>query len=481
MPPTGEWSVTCSAQANRIFNPIRAVSDASHSSLSTKSLIKVSVGDPTLDEGYLPTSKVQQAALQEAVNSCQYGGYRPAAGTDEARAAVAEYWKRYFVSTAALKSHIVASHVVMTSGGSHAIQMAIASIANPGDNILLPAPGFPHYTTIAVTYDIEQRYYNLDPEKNWEANAEEIKSLCDARTKLLVMTNPSNPCGSNFSREHVELLVRTAEELKVPIFSDEIYAGMVFQHEENPNKTFVSVADVDTVVPRVILGGTAKSHLVPGWRIAWLLFVDPAGHGADYFRGIHNDTSLLVGPNTLGQASLPAALLKTPSDYLPRVTAIIAESAMTFYHAINNGSINADPERRMLIATRPQAAMYVMVRIVLEHFNPAVVRDDRTFSSKLFEEENVQVVPGTAFHAPDCFRVVITRPDAVLEEAAQRMIEFCERHRSENRLSPAEAKEEAADDAEDTKSENKAEAKEEAEHVEEATEESEKKDIEDEL
>jgi tyrosine aminotransferase len=444
---TSEWSVVCSAQAGRIFNPIRAISDGAESSKSTKPLIKLSVGDPTLDEGYLPPSHVQQAGLQEAIGTCQLGGYRPAVGTNEARAAVAEYWKRYFVEAAALKAHVVADNVVMTSGGSHAIQLAITAIANPGDNILLPAPGFPHYKTIAETYEIECRFYHLDSDNNWEANVDEIKSLCDVRTKLLVTTNPSNPCGSNWSRQHVEDIVRLCEDMKLPLFSDEIYAGMVFQYEENPSKIFTSVADIDTEVPRVILGGTAKSHLVPGWRVGWLLFVDPVGHGVEYLRGIKNEASLIVGPSTLGQASVPAALLKTPSNYLSHVTAIIEESALTFYKAINESSICADPEKRMLIATRPQASMYVMVKIVLEHFDPAVVSDDVTFFRKLFEEENVQVIPGMVFHAPGCFRVVITRPDAVLEEAAQRMIEFCERHRGEGKK-PVNAKEEAKERAE---------------------------------
>ncbi|KPI84442.1 tyrosine aminotransferase [Leptomonas seymouri] len=449
MPAGSEWSIACSAQANRIYNPIRAISDGAKLSESTKPPIMLSVGDPTLDEGYLPTSRMQQAALLDAVSSYRLGGYRPAVGTNEARAAVAEYWKRYFVTTAARKACVFADNVVMTSGGSHAIQLAIAAIANPGDNILIPAPGFPHYKTIAETYEIEPRFYNLDADNNWEANREEIKSLCDARTKLLVMTNPSNPCGSNFSRVHVEQIVRTAEELRLPLFSDEIYAGMVFQYAENPSKVFTSVADIDTCVPRVILGGTAKSHLVPGWRVGWLLFVDPQRYGAEYFRGIKNEASLVVGPSTLAQASVPAALLKTPSNYLSRVTAIIEESALTFYKAINESSICADPEKRMLIATRPQASMYVMVKIVLEHFDADVVSDDVTFFRMLYAEENVQVIPGSVFHYPSCFRVVITRPDDVLKEAAERMIGFCERHRCTRKQPTVKEGEDAGRDLED--------------------------------
>ncbi|KAK7199954.1 Aminotransferase class I and II/Aminotransferase class-V [Novymonas esmeraldas] len=427
--PSSEWAVECSAQSGRVYNPIRAIADNAKPSASHKSLIKLSIGDPTLDHGHLPSSLVQQAALQEAVASRQFGGYVPALGIPETRTAIADYWKRHHVNSDALKRHISAENIILTSGGSHGILMAIAGIANPGDNILVPAPGFPHYETVAKAYDVELRFYDLNPDQNWEADMSQIKALRDERTKLIIMTNPSNPCGSNYGREHVESFVRTAEELKLPLFSDEMYAGMVFQTEENPNKEYTSVADIPSDLPRVILCGTAKIFLVPGWRLAWLMFIDPAGHGAEYIRGVKNQALLLVGPSTLAQASVAAALLKTPAEQLTRTVSIIAESAMAFHDAINSSSAAADAKTRMVWATMPQAAMYVMLTINLHHFDPAVVTDDVTFVAALLAEENVQLVPGVAFHAVNCCRVVITRPSALLREAAERIALFCERHR----------------------------------------------------
>ncbi|KAF8279990.1 hypothetical protein TcBrA4_0098630 [Trypanosoma cruzi] len=143
--------------------------------------------------------------------------------------------------------------------------MAITAICDAGDYALVPQPGFPHYETVCKAYGIGMHFYNCRPENDWEADLDEIRRLKDDKTKLLIVTNPSNPCGSNFSRKHVEDIVRLAEELRLPLFSDEIYAGMVFKGKD-PNATFTSVADFETTVPRVILGGTAKNLVVPGWR-----------------------------------------------------------------------------------------------------------------------------------------------------------------------------------------------------------------------
>ncbi|KAF8287753.1 hypothetical protein TcBrA4_0018060 [Trypanosoma cruzi] len=96
--------------------------------------------------------------------------------------------------------------------------MAITAICDAGDYALVPQPGFPHYETVCKAYGIGMHFYNCRPENDWEADLDEIRRLKDDKTKLLIVTNPSNPCGSNFSRKHVEDIVRLAEELRLPLF-----------------------------------------------------------------------------------------------------------------------------------------------------------------------------------------------------------------------------------------------------------------------
>ena len=101
----------------------------------------------------------------------------------------------------------------------------------------------------------------LQAERGWEIDLEHLESLVDDDTVAMVVTNPSNPCGSNFSPEHVAAIAAVASRLKIPIIADEIYADMVYS-----DAPFTSIAAVDSDVPVLACGGLAKRWLVPGWR-----------------------------------------------------------------------------------------------------------------------------------------------------------------------------------------------------------------------
>jgi tyrosine aminotransferase len=105
----------------------------------------------------------------------------------------------YFTSKA---SPLTARDVVLTSSCSGALELAINSLASPGDTILLPMPGFSIYQTIAESRGIKCKFYRCLPEKSWEIDLDHLESLINSSIKALVINNPSNPCGSVFSKEH---------------------------------------------------------------------------------------------------------------------------------------------------------------------------------------------------------------------------------------------------------------------------------------
>nr|AGT02631.1 tyrosine transaminase [Strigomonas oncopelti]AGU68005.1 tyrosine transaminase [Strigomonas oncopelti] len=422
-----EWNIAQSDLSARVINPIRHIADSTKPSACGKSCIKLSLGDPTLDGNLRPSEETVQAVL-DAAQSHEHDGYGSVVGIPAARESVAAHWRDHFVTSDAARAHVTASNVVFSSGGSHAIAMSVAAVCNPGDNIIVPAPGFPTYDTAGNTYQAEIRRYHLDSHNGWEANLAELEGLVDERTKLVIMTNPSNPCGSNYSRKHVTDMVKLCERLRVPLLSDEIYAGIVYQYAENPNKDFVSVADVESDGVRLVLGGTAKLHTVPGWRVAWLLLIDPAKVAGGYYKGLEAQATLVLGPNTLVQAALPGALQHTPKAHFERIVATLEAGAMQFYHAIKERAVRTTDGAPLLIPTLPQGAMYVMVEIALDHFDAAAVATDVQFYQKLNEEENVLVMPGSIFHADGFFRAVTTRPPEILAEAIDRIIAFCQRN-----------------------------------------------------
>lgn len=124
--------------------------------------------------------------------------------------------------------------------------MCIAVLGEQGKNILIPRPGFSIYRTLAVGHGINVKSYDLLPEQGWEADLQQMESLIDANTVALVVTNPSNPCGSVFLKDHLNKIIDLAERYFLPIIADEIYEHFVF-----PGTDFVSVSSLSKTVRKL--------------------------------------------------------------------------------------------------------------------------------------------------------------------------------------------------------------------------------------
>jgi len=192
-----------------------------------------------------------------------------------------------------------------------------------------------------------------------------------------------------------------------------------------PGHVFTPIASLAESygVPVVSVGGIAKQYVVPGWRIGWLLFHD-AGTGrlAEVKAGALALTQIILGANTLIQALLPALLLQTPREYYDTLNAVLEDqSVFLFTH------INAIPGAG-LQAIEPQGAMYLMVRIRTELFEPEVGKDDVAFSAALLQEEMLFVLPGSCFLADNFIRLVTCAPKHIMEQAVARLTRFCIKH-----------------------------------------------------
>ncbi|KAG7245318.1 hypothetical protein INR49_030873 [Caranx melampygus] len=216
------WEVKPSEMANNTLNPIRAIVDGMKITPNPdKPMIALSIGDPTVF-GNLPTDDAVLQAMKDAIDSQKYNGYAPSVGYLKSRQAVANFYS-------CPEAPLDAEDVILTSGCSQAIDLAISVLCNPGDNILVPCPGFSLYKTLAVSMGIKVKLYNLLPEKSWEIDLQHMESLIDERTSCLIITNPSNPCGSVFSKEHLQKILKVASRHCVPILADEIYSDMIRQ------------------------------------------------------------------------------------------------------------------------------------------------------------------------------------------------------------------------------------------------------------
>lgn len=148
--------------------------------------------------------------------------------------------------------------------------IALMSITNPGDNILVPQPGYPFFEHTGPSMGVEARGYRLKNEKSFEIDLEHLSTLVDAKTRFLWVVNPSNPTGAVFSKQHMSDIFDFCRQRNLFIISDEVYWNESFSNFE-----FTSFGHATQDVPVIVIGGVEKTFLVPGWGISWMIFVDP--------------------------------------------------------------------------------------------------------------------------------------------------------------------------------------------------------------
>lgn len=260
------------------------------------------------------------------VQDGSHNGYGPSTGFPQARQAVADY--------VAHQGDVTANDVILCSGASCALDLCLSVLAGPGQNILIPRPGFSIYRTLAEGFGVECRYYDLMPDRNWEVDLVQLESLIDANTAALIVTNPSNPCGSVFSRSHLEAILDIAEKHFLPIIADEIYEHFVF-----PGQEFYAVSSLSKKVPVLSCGGLTKRFLVPGWRMGWIVIHDRDNLFQDVRKGLANLSARILGANTLVQGALPAILKNTPPAFYDDLVSTLYVSFLICPNIFKNSNV----------------------------------------------------------------------------------------------------------------------------------------------
>ncbi|KDR15584.1 tyrosine aminotransferase isoform X2 [Zootermopsis nevadensis] len=414
-----QWEVASSSTAQNTHNPIRSIVENLRLEPNPeKPMIALSIGDPTVFGNLKPPVEVIDA-VQECLTSFRYNGYAPSTGYQEARDAVAQYSSEGVT--------VNPQDVVLCSGCSCALDLCITVLANAGQNILVPRPGFSIYRTLAEGLGIQVKFYNLRPECGWEVDTAHLEEQIDASTAALVVNNPSNPCGSVYSRQHLQEILRVAQAKFVPIIADEIYEHMVF-----PGQTFHSLASVSEDVPILSCSGLTKRFLVPGWRMGWIIIHDRHGifEESGVRVGLQRLSQRIIGSNTLIQGALAGILTRTPQKFFEDTVNTLQCHAKIAYEMLSMV--------KGLTPVMPSGAMYMMVCVNMAQFPE--FQSELHFVEQMVTEESVFCLPSKCFDYPNYIRLVLTVPEEQLREACQRIADFCERHHSHSPNTNAHAR-----------------------------------------
>jgi aspartate aminotransferase len=298
------------------------------------------------------------------------------------------------------------SQIIASNCAKHSLFNLFQALIEEGDEVIIPAPYWVTYPEL-VTYSGGKSVYIKTTDKdNFKITAQQLKDAITPKTKMLILTTPSNPSGAVYSKEELEALAEVLKGTDIFVASDEMYEKLVYDGE------FTAVATIsDDMFKRTItINGLSKSVAMTGWRFGYL-----------------------ATPND----ELIAAMKKLQSQSTSNINSITQYAAI----AGLDGRADADIEmmrkefkkRRdlavelfnqsdKLSVAKPDGAFYLFVNI------QKVTDDSMDFCQKLLKEKGVALVPGVGFGSEGYFRFSFATDEESIKEGIKRIIDFCENY-----------------------------------------------------
>ena len=291
--------------------------------------------------------------------------------------------------------------VTVTCGSTEAMLVALLSVINPGDEVILTQPFYENYWPDCVLAGAIPRYVPLRA-PDWTFDPAELAAAFSDKTKAIILCNPNNPTGTVFTRAELEQVAALCRKWDVVAITDEIY-----EHILHDGREHVALAGLDGMRERsVTVGGMSKTFSVTGWRIGTILAPERMTAA---FRQVHDYVS--IGAAAPLQAA-GAVAYRLPRSYYDGLAADYSARRDRFCAAIQAIGFGLTP---------PQGAYYVMARFDAFGFD-----DDVEFAHHLVREIGVATVPGSSFFRDkdlgrDFVRFCFCKKDATLDEAIRRL------------------------------------------------------------
>ena len=363
-----------------------------------KDAISLGVGEPDFDTPW--------HIRDEGIYSLEKGRtfYTSNSGLKELRQEICAYMKRKYNVT-----YDAMSQVLITVGGSEAIDMGLRAMINPGvgEEVLIPQPSYVSYEPCAILAGAKPEIINLKAENEFRLTAKELEAAITDKTKILVLPYPNNPTGAIMEKSDLEAIAEVIIKHDIFVMSDEIYAELSYKEKH------VSIASLPGMQERtLVINGFSKAYAMTGWRLGY------ACGPADIIKQMTkiHQFAIMCAPTTSQYAAVEA-LKKGDADI---------EEMRTAYNQRRRYLMNAFKEMG-LECFEPYGAFYVFPCI--KEFGMT----SEEFATRFLQEEKVAVVPGTAFG--DCgegfLRISYAYSLENLKVAIGRLQRFVEKLRSE--------------------------------------------------
>ena len=320
----------------------------------------LTVGQPD----FVTPWKIREAGIESLETGKTY--YTSNAGTLELRREISKYMNRRFGLT-----YDPANEVIVTVGGSEAIDMAMRTILQPGDEVIIPTPCFVCYEPLckltgAVPVIVETRN-----EDKFKLTPELLESAITEKTKMLVLAYPNNPTGAIMDAEDLEKIAKILREKQIIVLSDEIYAELTY------GRRHVSIASLPDMWERtVVVSGFSKAYAMTGWRLGYICA--PASLAKQMLK-LHQ-YAIMCAPTTAQLAAITA--LRDCDEDVAMMTAEYDRRRRLIYNGLRDIGVES---------FEPEGAFYIY-----PHIGKFGLTSEE-FCEKLLYEHKCAIVPGVAF------------------------------------------------------------------------------------
>jgi aspartate/methionine/tyrosine aminotransferase len=390
---------------SRISARIGAISESATLAVDAKAKALKAAGRPVIGFGAgepdFPTPDYIVEAAVAAARDPKNHRYSPAGGLPELKQAIADKTKRDS------GYEIEASQVLVTNGGKHAVYNAFATLLDPGDEVLLPAPYWTTYPeTIRLAGGVPVEVL-ADESQNYCVTVEQLEAARTSKTKALLFCSPSNPTGAVDSPEAIEAIGRWALEHDLWVITDEIYEHLTYG---DVRATSIPVAVPELADKTVVLNGVAKTYAMTGWRVGWMI--------------------------------APLDVVKAATNLQSHQTSNVCNIAQRAALAAVSGDLSAvdemkvafDRRRRTMVrmlneipgveCPEPTGAFYAypsVKGVFGKEINGRTPTTSAELADLILDEVEVAVVPGEAFGAPGYLRLSYALGDDDLAEGLGRI------------------------------------------------------------
>ena len=358
-----------------------------------KDAISLSVGEPD----FVTPWRVREAGIYSLEQGHTH--YSPNAGFIRLRRSIADYLKRFDVD------YDPKTEIIVTVGGSEAIDLALRALAGPGDEVIVPEPSFVAYKACAFLTGATAVPLPLEEKDQFKLTPEKLLSVLTPRSKVLIFPFPSNPTGAVMTREEIAKIVDIVRERNLIVLSDEIYAELSYH---GPH---VSIASFPGMRDRTVLvSGFSKAYAMTGWRLGYA-----AAH-PDMIAAMNkiHQYCIMSSPTTAQYAGIEA--LDNCDEEVREMTREYNRRRKVMVKGFREAGLEC---------FEPMGAFYTFPSVKSTGMTSA------EFCEKLLLEEKVAVVPGEAFG--DCgngfIRACYAYSVDSINTAMERVKNFVARHR----------------------------------------------------